>query len=74
MARKCGRSQFFAQWYQGQFFVYACSSEMYQSYEDTPPPPPPSCLVVLKEDRGRDLTYETRFIGVKERMTFLTLL
>ena len=56
------------------FFVYACSSEMYQSYEDTTPPPPPSCLVVLKEDRGRDLTYETRFIGAKERMTFLTLL
>ena len=28
-----------------------------------PPLPPPSCLVVLKEDRGRDLTYETRFIG-----------
>ena len=53
------------------FFVYACSSEMYQSYEDTPPP---SRLVVLEEDRGRDLTYETRFIGTKERMTFLTLL
>ena len=70
MARKCGRSQLFAQWYQGQFFVYACSSEMYQSYEDTPP----SRLVVLEEDRGRDLTYETRFIGTKERMTFLTLL
>ena len=71
MAQKCGRSQLFAQWYQGQFFVYACSSEMYQSYEDTPPP---SRLVVLEEDRGRDLTYETRFIGTKERMTFLTLL
>ena len=39
-----------------------------------PPPPPPSCLVVLKEDRGRDLTYETRFIGAQERMTLLTLL
>ena len=37
-------------------------------------PPPPSRLVVLEEDRGRDLTYETRFIGTKERMTFLTLL
>ena len=71
MTRKCGRSQLFAQWYQGQFFVYACSSEMYQSHEDTPPP---SRLVVLEEDRGRDLTYETRFIGTKERMTFLTLL
>ena len=37
-------------------------------------PPPPSRLAVLEEDRGRDLTYETRFIGTKERMTFLTLL
>ena len=56
MARKRGRSQLFAQWYQGQFFVYACSSEMYQSYEDTPPPPPLlSCGFERRQRKGPDV-------------------
>ena len=48
-----------AQWYQGQFFVYACSSEMYQSYEDTPPPPPSppllSCGFERRQRKGPDV-------------------